>query len=136
MLQAQEEGIPLPEPTVTSQPFWDGCARGELLFQRCVRCGKALFNPTPVCRYCTSADLRWERGEGRGTIYSWTIAWRPQHPSFKVPYAAVIVDLDEGYQMLSNLVECDAEDVHVGMRVVVTFHAVGKGIHLPYFRPA
>ena len=31
LLQPQAEGIPLPTVTEVSQPFWDGCARGELL---------------------------------------------------------------------------------------------------------
>jgi uncharacterized OB-fold protein len=135
MLEAQGEGIPLPEPTIVSQPFWDGCARGELLFLRCASCGRALFNPTTICRHCSSMDLAWEQGRGHGTVYSWTVAWRPQHPSFKTPYAAVIVDLDEGYQMLSNVIDCEVEDLHVGMEVAVTFQDVGGGIHLPYFRP-
>lgn len=135
MLEAQGEGIPLPQPSIVSQPFWDGCARGELLFQRCGNCGRAVFNPVSRCRYCLSPQLAWERSEGKGAVYSWTVAWRPQHPSFTVPYAAVIVDLDEGYQMLSNVIGCDSDDVHVGMRVEVTFQPVGGDIHLPYFRP-
>ncbi|MGE0878462.1 MAG: Zn-ribbon domain-containing OB-fold protein [Acidimicrobiia bacterium] len=135
MLVPQGEGIPKPRPTLTSQPFWDGCRRHELLFQRCTGCGQALFNPTPVCRFCTSTDLVWERSSGRGVVYSWTVAWRPQHPSFTVPYAAVIVDMAEGYQMLANIVDCEVEDVRVGLEVTVVFHPIGDGVVLPYFRP-
>lgn len=134
-LVPQGEGIPLPRPTVVSRPFWEACARNELLFQRCRSCGRALFNPTPVCRYCTSTDLAWEASAGRGKVYSWTVAWRPQHPSFTVPYAAAIVDMDEGYQMLSNIVDCDVDALRVGMEVSVVFHPVGAGVVLPYFRP-
>ena len=135
MLVPQGEGIPKPRPTIFSQPFWDGCQRHELLYQRCTQCGLALFNPTPVCRSCTSTDLAWERSAGKGTVYSWTVAWRPQHPSFTVPYAAAIIDMDEGYQMLSNIVDCEVDALRVGMAVEVTFHPIGGGTVLPYFRP-
>jgi uncharacterized OB-fold protein len=135
-LLPQAQGIPLPQPNHVSQPFWDGCARGELLFQRCQSCGRAIFNPAPACRFCGSAELGWERSAGAGEIYSWTVVWRPQTPTFRVPYAPIIVNLDEGFQMVSSLVGCDSADVRSGMRVEVVFHAIGGGVELPYFRPA
>lgn len=135
MLETQGEGIPLPTPTIVSQPFWDGCSRGELLFQRCGSCGRAVFNPASMCRYCLSKDLAWERSAGKGKVYSWTVAWRPQAPEFKTPYAAAIIDLDEGYQMISNVVQCEVENLHVGMDVTVTFQKIGD-ITMPYFRPS
>jgi uncharacterized OB-fold protein len=134
MLLPQKAGIPLPHPTPVSQPFWDGCALGELRYQRCRQCGRALFNPTSVCRWCGSDSLAWELGQGRGSVYSWSVVWRPQSTAFHVPYAAVIVDLDEGYQMLSGLIGCEHDEVDVGMRVAVEFHAAGE-MTLPYFSP-
>ena len=47
-----------------------------------------------------------------------------------------IIDLDEGYQMLSNIIECDPAAVQVGMRVEVAFRIASDEITLPYFRPA
>jgi uncharacterized OB-fold protein len=135
-LDQQHAGIPLPEPTVVSQPFWDGCRRGELLFQRCGRCATANFLPTPACRSCLSPDLAWERSAGRGTVYSWTVVHRPQTPAFTVPYAVAIIDIDEGYQMMSNLIGLAPDDVAIGLRVEVDFREVTPEITLPYFRPA
>jgi hypothetical protein len=43
--------------------------------------------------------------------------------------------MDEGYQMLSNVIGCEPDDIHDGMRVAVEFHPVGGDVHLPYFRP-
>jgi uncharacterized OB-fold protein len=134
-LVPQPEGIPLPQPNHLSQPFWDACGRGELLFQRCQKCRQAIFNPAPICRFCGSPDLRWERSAGAGEIYSWTVVWRPQAPTFRVPYAPIIVSLDEGYQMVSSLVGCDSGEVRSGLRVAVEFHPIGGGFELPYFRP-
>jgi len=134
-LHPQSEGIPILRTSPLTQPFWDGCAAGELLFQRCAACGVAIFNPAHVCRACTSKDLRWEVSAGLGTIYSYTICHRPMTPQFTDIYAPVIVDLDEGYQMLSNLVGCDATTLAVGLPVRATFHPIADRT-LPYFTPA
>jgi uncharacterized OB-fold protein len=135
-LQAQSAGIPLPQPTPESAPFWEGCARGELLFQRCAKCGTPNFVPAAACRNCLSPELSWEASAGKGSLYSWTIIWRPQTPAFEVPYAVGIVDIDEGYQMLSAIIDCDADDLRLGLRLEVDFRKMSDEITLPYFRPA
>ena len=127
--------IPLPMPTPITQPFWDGCKRGELLFQRCRDCKGITFVPQPACSHCLSPNLEWDKGSGLGTVYSHSVVWRPQTPAFEVPYVVAIIDLEEGYQMLSNVVDCDHSEVKVGMPVEVTFRPITEEITLPYFRP-
>jgi uncharacterized OB-fold protein len=68
-------------------------------------------------------------------VYSYTVVWRPQTPAFEVPYVIAIVDLDDGYQMLTNIVDTDPSQVHVGMPVEVDFWDASNEIALPYFRP-
>ena len=116
-----------------SVPFWQGCRSLELRYQRCEDCGVANFPPTEHCRQCLSAELRWEQGSGLGEIYSWTVVHRPVTAEFEPPYAPAIITLDEGYQMLSNVVGIAPEDLAIGMRVRVQFHAVGGDVILPYF---
>jgi len=135
-LRPQHGAIPTPQPSALSAPYWDGCQRGELLFQRCGDCGAATHTPAYICSRCLSRALTWEQSSGRGTVYSWTTVWRPQIPAFEVPYAPIIVDVEEGWQMLSNLVGCDHEDVEIGLPVAVEFHPLESGFHLPYFAPA
>src|SRR3712207_8297104 len=45
---------------------------------------------------------------GRGVVHTFTTQYRPGHPAFagKVPYTAVLVDLDEGVRVLADLVDC------------------------------
>jgi uncharacterized protein len=123
-------------PHASSQvsiPFWQGCRDGELRYQRCESCGESNFPPTEHCRQCLSAELRWTPSEGRGEVYSWTVVHRPVSPEFEPPYAPAIITLDEGYQMLTNIVGLAPEDLAVGLRVQVQFHAVGPDLTLPYF---
>lgn len=134
-LVPQGPGIPLPRPSAVSQPFWDGCAIGELRVQRCATCATALFDPTLRCRSCGGSDLRWEVSSGHGTVSTWATVWRPQTPEFTVPYTAAIIRLDEGCDMVSNLIGCSVDDVATGMAVRVEFHPIRDGIVLPYFTP-
>lgn len=116
-----------------SGPFWQGCRAGELRYQRCGDCGTANFPPTEHCRQCLAGELRWEQSGGRGEIYSWTVVRRPVTAEFQPPYAPAIITLDEGYQMLTNIVGVAPEDLAVGARVRVQFHTVGADVTLPYF---
>ena len=134
-LQPQTGAIPLPQPTMVSRPFWEGCQRGELLFQRCKDCGGATWSPALMCSNCYSTNTHWQQSKGEGEVYSWTVVWRPQTPEFTVPYAAVIMRMDEGYDFLSNMIGCDPDAIHVGMRAKVTFHRLSDDITLPYFVP-
>jgi uncharacterized OB-fold protein len=71
-----------------------------------------------------------------GSVYSFTIVWRPQMPAFVVPYVPVIVTMDEGWDIMSSLVGCEPDDARIGMPVAVEFHPTSAGITLPYFAPA
>jgi uncharacterized OB-fold protein len=48
----------------------------------------------------------------------------------------VAVQLDDGPLVITNLVDCDHEDVEIGMRVEGCFSALDGGPVLPRFRPA
>ena len=77
----------------------------------------------------------WEQSAGKGSLYSWTVVWRPPDPSFRVPYAPAVIRLDEGFFMLSAIVGCEPEALDEGLRVSVEFHAASDDIALPYFAP-
>jgi len=135
-LKVQTGAIPLPRPRPLSQPYWDGCLAGELRFQRCADCGAPQFNPGYLCGSCHGSNLGWEASAGRGILYSWSVVWRPQTPAFEVPYAPAIVELAEGYRMLSAVVDCEPEDLVEGLPLEVLFQPMSDTIALPYFRPA
>jgi uncharacterized OB-fold protein len=127
---------PLPHPTEVSRPFWDACAKGSLSYQRCERCGIAIFPPQEFCPHDLSTDLRWREASGTGTVYSYTTVWRPQTPAFDVPYVVAVVELDEGPCMVTNIIDCPHDKVTIGMPVEVAFREEEDGFWLPFFRPA
>jgi uncharacterized OB-fold protein len=131
-------GVPVHDlparPTALSEPFWAACTRGELTFQRCGDCSAIAFPPAQTCRRCLSPALTWQRSSGLGRLYSWTVVWRPVTPAFTAPYAPAIVDVAEGYQILTNVINAVAEDLTAGLPLAVTFRRAGA-LCLPYFQP-
>ena len=127
--------IPLPRPTALSRPHWDGCREGVLRVQRCAACGSYEFIPQAVCTRCQAGKLEWVESSGRGSVYSHTTVYRPPRPEFDAPYVVAIVELEEGWHMLTNLVDCRPEEVAIGLPVEVDFRAVSDEISLPCFRP-
>ena len=135
LLQPQSGDVPHGSNPV-SAPFWEGCTKHELRYQRCRDCEKANFPPTEHCRYCLSGQLDWDTSGGLGEIYSWTVVHRPVTAAFTAPYAPAIVTMREGYQMLTNIVGIAQDAVTVGLPVRVAFHAVNQELTLPYFTSA
>jgi uncharacterized OB-fold protein len=136
LLLPQSVGIPVPRPGLHSQAYWDGCRRHQLLYQRCAACSSYGLGVFTVCAHCHATSPVWEHSAGKGSLYSWTVVWRPPDPSFRVPYAPAVVRLDEGPWIMSAVIGCEPEALHEGLRLVVEFHPVSDEITLPYFAPA
>jgi uncharacterized protein len=135
LLRPQPPGTPAPVPSRFSTPYWEGCAREELLYVRCSRCQLAIADAPRICWRCHSRDLRWEVSQGRGRLYTWTVVWRPQTSAFEVPYAAAIVRLDEAIFVVSSIIGCAPKELTEGMDLAVEFHPNSDVSKLPYFRP-
>jgi len=135
-LAAQRAAVPHATPGPLTAPFWQGCAEGQLLFQRCGSCATANFPPAEHCRQCLSTALEWERSVGIGIVYSWTVVYRAATPVFETPYAPAIIDMAEGFQILTNIIDTEVAQLRVGLAVTVDFRAVGDDLWLPYFRPS
>lgn len=132
LLQPQTGSVPHASSPV-SVPFWRGCRSRELRYQRCADCDTPNFPPTENCRQCLSTELSWRSSAGAGEIYSWTVVYRPVSPQFDPPYAPAIVTLDEGYQMLTNIVGVEPGKLAIGMRVRVQYQDLEEDLTLPYF---
>jgi uncharacterized OB-fold protein len=55
---------------------------------------------------------------------------------FDLPYAAAIVDLDEGPRMMTNLADVEHADLHVGMAVEAAFQKIADDVTIRVLRPA
>jgi uncharacterized protein len=127
---------PIPQINEENRAFWTGGSEGELRFMRCGNCGYYLHPPSPRCPECWSEDIAPSAVSGRGTVYTYTINRREWVPGLQVPFVLAVIELDEqpGLRLITN-VECDPEDVTIGMPVEVAFRQRGEAF-VPVFRPA
>jgi len=126
-----------PNGNPDTKPFWDGCARNELLLQRCNVCEAYRHPPAPICTQCLSDDAEWVRASGRGTVYTFTVVREALQRGWeeKVPYIVAVIELDEGPAFMSNLVNVAPEAVTIGLPVEVTFVDFDGTTKLPMFQP-
>lgn len=108
--------------------FREGLAQGELWFQRCRSCSAAVFQPRVLCPSCGSEELGWHRSDGHGTVHS-TTAVRSRHGMHNV----VLVDVDEGFRMMSRVDDSEPDQVVIGSRVTFAV-ADDEGTPVAVFR--
>jgi uncharacterized protein len=131
-------GAPRPRPQRTSETafFWDGVDRGELRIQQCGGCGVLSHPPRAACPECGALASGWVVASGNGTIHSYATHHHPPVPGPAAPFDVILVDLDEGVRIISNLVGCEPGTVEIGQRVAVRFVEVEPGLVVPLFAPA
>lgn len=124
-----------PTGTPDSRFFWDAIAEHRLVIQRCGDCGALRHPPRPMCPRCNSLARDTIEASGRGEVFSFVMPQHPQYPWIEYPYVVVLVDLEEGVRLVSNLSDIAPDDVEIGMAVEVFFEHFDDGLVLPQFRP-
>jgi uncharacterized OB-fold protein len=125
-----------PSMSPDTQFFWDGLTEHRLLVQRCTDCGELRHPPRPMCPSCNS--LQWDTLEssGRGTVLSFVMPQHPTYPWFEYPYIVALVELEEGFRLVSNVIGTTPDETSIGMTVEVEFQTFDDGLVLHQFRPA
>ncbi len=126
--------VKAPIPDRDDAFFWEGARHDELLIQRCVSCHTLRHPPAPMCARCGSLESDAAESTGRGTIHSWIVSHHPTEPDAE-PRVVILVDLEEGTRIVSNLVDAAVTDVDNGLPVEVCFVTYGDVV-LPQFRLA
>jgi hypothetical protein len=138
-IEGLRETLPLralPAPDNASRHYWQCAAQGRLVIQRCTSCGIHQFYPRALCVTC-AGETEWIDASGRGTLHTYTIIRQNRSPAFAAlsPYAVGIVELDEGVRMMSNIVECEIDELEVGMALEVLLLKAADDVGLPFWRP-
>jgi uncharacterized OB-fold protein len=116
--------------------WWEKIDAGELHIQRCAECGTLRHPPRPMCGKCQS--LEWDSivSTGRGEVHSYVIMHHPPIPGYGFPIPVAVIDLAEETRIVSNIVGCELDEVHIGMKVELTIENVDDELKLPLFKPA
>jgi uncharacterized OB-fold protein len=123
-----------PSASPDTQFFWDGVRARRLLVQRCADCGALRHPPRPMCPHCHSLDWAPFESAGRGTVLSAVVMRHPRYPWFATDPVVALVELAEGWRLVSNLVGVDAADDVMGQEVEVVYEEFDGDLVLPLFR--
>jgi len=119
-----------------SEHYWQGLREGKLLIQRCSDCQILRHPPQPMCEHCQSTHWNTIESSGKGSIYTYTVMHYPEIPPFDYPNTIVLVELDEGVRLVSQLEDCKPDQISIGMAVTMHIKEVQPGMSLPIFTAA
>ncbi|MFW8564661.1 Zn-ribbon domain-containing OB-fold protein [Orrella sp. 11846] len=124
----------LPAPVIEpgDEHYWEQARAGKLAIKACKECNKYHHYPRALCPFCFG-ETEWKESTGKGTIYSLSIMSRG-NPN---PYCIAYVTLEEGVTMMTQIVDCDFDDLKIGQAVELVFKpTVGEDTPpVPVFKP-
>ena len=107
--------------------------KGELAYQFSPDANAAIFYPRVICPITGNDNLQWRVSQGLGTVHATTVVF----PQKGDPYNVALIDVDEGFRMMSRVEDIAPLDVRIGMRVKFRAHpAEGEEPPYPVFIPA
>jgi len=93
--------------------------RGELGYQFSPSGQQVVFYPRVIAPGTGAADLEWRVSAGLGTVHATTVV----HPQQGGTYNVCLVDVDEGFRIMSRVEDIEPTKVRIGMRVKFRVHA-------------
>ncbi len=139
MTEPAQIGIPLPEPTPVSAPFWQGLTEHRILVQFSPSLDRYVFYPRTLAPGTLADDLEWREIDGTGSLYTFTVADRPTAPPWAdaLPQYLAVVEWDAGPRFSTELFDVARSDIRIGMRVTPVFFDIpDRGVTLLRYRPA
>ena len=125
-----------PKPRTFSKAYWDATREKRLIVQYDKRSARYQFLPRATSIYDGRRDLEWREVSGKGEIFSYTIAYRARPPfQGHEPFVIGLVTLDEGVNVMANIVRCAQDEVKISLRVKPFWAPLANGTHLLMFEP-
>ena len=115
-------GKVIPQPDDLNLELFQAIASaGTMQVQQCADCAAYAHPPRYYCSRCFSPRYRFVAVSGAGTVYSHTLSHYTTEPAWKddVPYATVVVELDEGPRIVGAARHPDPAAIRIGQRVRV-----------------
>jgi uncharacterized OB-fold protein len=107
--------------------------KGELAYQFSPSSNQVVFYPRLICPNTGADDLEWRISAGFGAVHATTVV----HPQQGAPYNVALIDVDEGFRLMSRVEDIEPAQVKIGQRVKFRVHpAEGEEPPYPVFTPA
>ncbi len=138
----QELRDAFPDTIIThdDKEFYRGWLEHRLLLNRCDDCGHWHQPPRPICPECWSWNVTPTEVSGNGTVFMLVkLHQGPPAPDvdYSRPHPVATIELveQEGLRYTSTIVNCDLDDIEIGMPVQLTW-IERWGAPYPVFEPA
>jgi uncharacterized OB-fold protein len=126
---------PVPSRTF-SKAYWDASRDKKLVLQYDPKTRRYQHFPRPASIVTGHRDLEWREVSGKGEVFSYTIARRTREPfAGHEPFFIVMVTLEEGVNVMGNMVGCAHAEMKIGLRVKPYWAPLSNGTHLLMFQP-
>ena len=111
----------------TIEQFYRFMNEGKLMGAKCIKCGKIMLPPRPICIQCYSENLEWIKLENKGKLLTYTII-HVAPPQFQhlVPYAVGIIELEKGLKLPGMIKGTDFDKIKIGMELKIEVEPVTK----------
>jgi uncharacterized OB-fold protein len=109
--------------------FWRNTkSRYNLYGVRCGTCEESYFPPRKICPSCRRASkLKGVKLDATGEIVTYTIIHSaPEGFEKQTPYIMAIVKLSEGPMLTTQIVDCENDEVEIGMSVKGVFRKISE----------
>ncbi len=94
----------------------------KLVGIKCENCQKISYPVKKLCSFCHSKSVYRHNLSTYGKIVSWSLIYSaPVGFSELVPYPIVLIKLEDGVTVLSQLTDYDKSKVKIGLRVEAVF---------------
>lgn len=127
------ETLSQPASTAPETRFFNALKEGRFELQFCSETGRPVYYPRTISPFSGEPLTEWREVSGLGTVYSTTTARR--RPEQGGDYNIILVDLEEGARMMSEVRGIPSLSVRIGMRVKAAIEENEKGEPLVVFRP-
>lgn len=102
-------------------------SRYRLEAGRCTDCGHVSYPPRAICPDCRGRNAESLRLTPKGRVVTnTTIHVAPDAFAMEAPYSMAVVETPEGARLMTQVVDCDPDDVRPGMEVTLQFRLVRK----------
>ena len=102
--------------------------RYNLIGNQCNECRTVFFPPRescPDCRRKSIGKMKNYKLSGEGEVVTYTIIYdAPEKFEGQAPYPVAIIRLSEGPKITAQIVDCNIDDIRIGMKVKSTFRKI------------
>ena len=102
--------------------------RYNLIGKKCSICNEIFFPSRaicPICRRKSIGRMHDYKLKGEGIVETYAIIHDPPpHFEGEEPYAVAIIKLDEGCKVFAQIVDCNLDELQIGMRVKNCFRKI------------